>query len=53
MAKTLLEWETLDADQISDIMAGNPPRAPKPTTPPQKPSTDSSPGPEPSAPAPA
>ncbi len=31
MAKALLEWETLDADQISDIMEGRPPRAPKPT----------------------
>ncbi|MEQ1882682.1 MAG: ATP-dependent zinc metalloprotease FtsH, partial [Burkholderiales bacterium] len=26
MAKALLEWETLDADQINDIMAGKPPR---------------------------
>ncbi len=31
MTKALLEWETLDSDQISDIMAGNPPRPPKPT----------------------
>jgi len=31
MAKALLEWETLDADQIDDIMAGNPPRPPKPS----------------------
>ncbi|MDP2241297.1 MAG: ATP-dependent zinc metalloprotease FtsH [Burkholderiales bacterium] len=31
MAKALLEWETLDADQISDIMEGRPPREPKPT----------------------
>jgi cell division protease FtsH len=31
MAKTLLEWETIDADQINDIMAGKPPRPPKPT----------------------
>ena len=30
MAKALLEWETLDADQINDIMAGRPPRPPKP-----------------------
>ena len=29
MAKALLEWETLDADQLDDIMAGKPPRAPK------------------------
>ena len=31
MAKTLLELETIDADQIDDIMAGRPPRPPKPT----------------------
>jgi cell division protease FtsH len=31
MTKALLEWETLDADQINDIMAGLPPRPPKPT----------------------
>jgi len=30
MAGALLEWETIDADQIDDIMAGKPPRAPKP-----------------------
>lgn len=30
MAKALLEWETIDADQIDDIMAGKPPRPPKP-----------------------
>jgi cell division protease FtsH len=29
MAKALLEWETIDADQIDDIMAGREPRAPK------------------------
>jgi cell division protease FtsH len=29
MAQALLEWETLDADQIDDIMAGKPPRPPK------------------------
>ncbi len=29
MAKTLLEWETIDADQILDIMEGRPPRPPK------------------------
>lgn len=28
MAKALLEWETIDADQIDDIMKGLPPRAP-------------------------
>ena len=31
MAATLLELETIDADQIDDIMAGRPPRPPKPT----------------------
>ncbi len=31
MTAALLEWETIDADQINDIMAGNPPRPPKPT----------------------
>ncbi len=31
MTVALLEWETIDADQINDIMAGNPPRPPKPT----------------------
>jgi cell division protease FtsH len=30
MAKALLEWETLDADQLNDIMEGRPPREPKP-----------------------
>jgi cell division protease FtsH len=29
MAQALLEWETIDADQIDDIMSGKPPRAPK------------------------
>jgi cell division protease FtsH len=29
MAKALLDWETIDADQIADIMSGKPPRAPK------------------------
>src|SRR5438309_1208808 len=31
MTKALLEWETIDADQIADIMAGKPPRPPKPS----------------------
>jgi len=42
MAKALLEWETIDADQIEDIMAGRPPRPPKPTQPPVPPA-DSTP----------
>jgi cell division protease FtsH len=37
MAKALMEWETIDADQINDIMAGKPPRPPKPTQAPQQP----------------
>lgn len=32
MARALLEWETIDADQIGDIMKGLQPRPPKPTT---------------------
>jgi cell division protease FtsH len=34
MATALLEWETIDADQIDDIMSGKPPRVPKDWTPP-------------------
>ena len=33
MAKALLEWETIDAEQIDDIMNGKPPRPPKDWTP--------------------
>ena len=44
MAKALLEFETIDADQIDDIMAGKPPRPPKPTQPPaSSPSSGASP----------
>jgi cell division protease FtsH len=45
MTKALLDWETLDAEQINDIMAGNPPREPKqaPLTPPPQPPQDSTP----------
>jgi cell division protease FtsH len=32
MAKALLELETIDSDQIADIMAGKAPRPPKPTS---------------------
>jgi cell division protease FtsH len=49
MAKALLEWETIDADQVNDIMEGRPPRPPKPTGTQQTPP----PGPHGSAPAPA
>lgn len=31
MTHALLEWETIDADQINDIMDGKPPRPPKPS----------------------
>ncbi|WP_279760055.1 ATP-dependent zinc metalloprotease FtsH [Mitsuaria sp. GD03876] len=34
MATALLEWETIDADQIDDIMDGRPPRPPKDWAPP-------------------
>ncbi|WP_343631802.1 ATP-dependent zinc metalloprotease FtsH [Roseateles sp.] len=34
MATALLEWETIDAEQIDDIMDGRPPRPPKDWTPP-------------------
>jgi cell division protease FtsH len=37
MARALLEWETLDSDQINDIMEGRPPRPPKPTGAPSTP----------------
>ena len=33
MAQALLEWETIDSDQIDDIMGGKPPRVPKDWTP--------------------
>jgi cell division protease FtsH len=52
MANALLEFETIDAEQIQDIMEGRPPRPPKPSQPPA-----SSPGggnaSTPSAPAPS
>jgi len=53
MTQALLEWETLDADQINDIMAGKPPREPKRTTPPASTPADNSPGAAPNAAAPA
>ncbi len=33
MAKALIEWETIDSDQIDDIIAGKEPRPPKDWTP--------------------
>ena len=52
MTHALLEWETIDSEQIDDIMAGKPPRPPKPSQSTPRPSAPSdSPGAEPSAPA--
>ena len=54
MAAALLELETIDSDQIDDIMAGKPPRPPK--QPQNKPSStpdNNAPDAAPSAPAPA
>ena len=48
MTAALLEYETIDADQIGDIMAGRPVRPPKPLATPQPPAG----GDKPSAPAP-
>jgi cell division protease FtsH len=39
MTKALLEWETLDADQVNDIMAGVAPREPKYGAPRKKPAS--------------
>jgi cell division protease FtsH len=44
MTKALLEWETIDADQINDIMAGLEPRLPKAGIPPRRNSGDSGAG---------
>ena len=35
MAQALLKWETIDSDQIDDIMAGKPPREPRGIEPPK------------------
>jgi len=53
MTKALLEWETIDADQVNDIMAGRPPRPPKPVNAPTVRPKDDAPGAAPTAPAPA
>ena len=50
MTKALMEWETIDADQIKDIMEGRVPRAPKPVQSTNTPPSSSIP---PSATAPA
>jgi len=48
MAKALLELETIDAEQIQDIMDGRPPRPPKPAQATQQPPQAGAPGaPEP------
>ena len=49
MVAALLEWETLDAEQITDIMEGRPPRAPKPPTATQFGNYAGTPGPAPGA----
>lgn len=50
MTKALLEWETIDAEQIDDIMDGKPPRPPKPSQSSLRPSrSDNTPGAEPTA----
>ena len=49
MAKTLLEWETIDSDQIDDIMAGKPPRPPKEPQKVAAPESTDAPGAEPGA----
>jgi cell division protease FtsH len=53
MTKALLEWETIDADQINDIIAGRPPRPPKVTEASGSSNPPSNPGVTPSATAPA
>lgn len=42
MTAALLEWETIDAEQIQDIMEGKQPRPPKPAPTSNKSATDSS-----------
>jgi len=49
MVAGLLEWETLDAEQINDIMEGRPPRAPKPPPATQFGNSAGTPGPAPGA----
>ncbi len=53
MTAALLEWETIDADQINDIMAGKPPREPKAGVVSRRPPGDSAGGVSPNAAAPA
>lgn len=53
MTAALLELETIDAEQINDIMEGRPPRPPKPVQVPPVRSSDDTPGAAPTAAAPA
>ncbi len=46
MAQALLEWETLDSDQIEDVMQGRAPRPPKPTSTPANPTFGPDAGPD-------
>jgi cell division protease FtsH len=46
MAQALLEWETLDTDQIEDVMQGRLPRPPKPTSTPANPTFGPDAGPD-------
>jgi cell division protease FtsH len=50
MAKALLEWETIDGDQLDDIIAGKEPRPPKDWTP-RNPSVGGGGGPSGGSPA--
>ena len=49
MTQALLEWETIDAEQIADIMAGRTPRPPKTLSQPPKTTPDDPTGTAPSA----
>ncbi|HWZ74007.1 MAG TPA: ATP-dependent zinc metalloprotease FtsH [Casimicrobiaceae bacterium] len=46
MAKNLLELETLDSEQVEDIMQGRPPRPPKPSSSPANPTFGPDAGPD-------
>lgn len=50
MTKALLDWETIDAEQIADIMAGHEPRPPKPSSSGSNPSQGNPPAPTAAAP---
>ena len=54
MAHALLEWETIDSEQIDDIMSGRPPRPPRPSaaspSPPPPAATGTTTGPAPAGP---